>query len=134
MTAASGLCVAWESAQPSSTDLPTVAPSWKRTLHKESCWLAYTVEHAFHVHESFNEMPIYQISLKYSASRGALQNLGQTCQGFAAGTVKFCERRGWGMLAAVLVHMVDRLRAEARADRHKIMQLTFVKSRVARVL
>lgn len=48
--------------------------------------------------------------------------------------VKFCEGMGWGMLAAVLEHMLDRLRAGAQADLLEMAQVVFVKSRMARVL
>jgi DNA polymerase theta len=56
-------------------------------------------------------MPVHQVARKYDTPRGAVQNLAQTCEGFAAGMIKFCERIGWGMLAAVLSHMSDRLKA-----------------------
>lgn len=48
--------------------------------------------------------------------------------------IKFCQRMGWGMLAAVLDHMCDRLKAGARADLLEMAQVTYVKSRTARVL
>lgn len=41
---------------------------------------------------------------------------------------------GWGMLAAVLEHMADRLRAGARADLLDLARITYVKSHTARVL
>jgi DNA polymerase theta len=47
--------------------------------------------------------------------------------------IKFCERMGWGMLGAVLEHMLDRLRAGARADLLEMAQVAFVKSRMARI-
>ena len=56
-------------------------------------------------------MPVYKVARKYDIPRGAVQNLAQTCDGFAAGMIKFCERMGWGMLAAVLEHTSDRLKA-----------------------
>lgn len=89
---------------------------------------------AFQLRDLCNEVPIHKISLKYAVTRGSVQNLSQTCHGFAAGMIKFCERVGWGMLAAVLDHMVDRLRAGARADLLEMAQVTYVKSRMARML
>lgn len=89
---------------------------------------------AFQLRDICNEVPIHQISNKYNVPRGFLQNLAQTCHGFAAGMVKFCERMGWGMLSAVLEHMIDRLRAGARADLLEMAQVVFVKSRMARML
>jgi len=47
--------------------------------------------------------------------------------------IKFCQRMGWGMLAAVLEHMLDRLHAGARADLLEMAQVAFVKSRMARI-
>lgn len=41
---------------------------------------------------------------------------------------------GWGMLAAVLDHMRDRLEAGARADLLEMTQVAFVKSWTARLL
>ena len=82
-----------------------------------------------------NEVPIHDIALKYGVPRGQVQNLAQTCHGFAAGMIKFCERMGssFSLLGAVLEHMLDRLRAGARADLLEMAQVTFVKSRMARL-
>lgn len=89
---------------------------------------------AFQLRDLCNEVPIHHISTRYRVPRGSVQNLAQTCHGFAAGMIKFCERMGWGMLAAVLEHMIDRLRAGARADLLEMAQVTHVKSRMARIL
>jgi replicative superfamily II helicase len=89
---------------------------------------------AFQLRDLCNEIPIHQISSRYAVPRGFVQNLAQTCHGFAAGMIKFCQRMGWGMLAAVLEHMVDRLRAGARIDLLEMAQVTHVKSRMARIL
>ena len=48
--------------------------------------------------------------------------------------VKFCQRMDWGMLAAVLDHMRDRLEAGARADLLEMAQVTFVMGWTARLL
>lgn len=87
---------------------------------------------AFQLRDLCNEMSVHDISLKYSVARGQVQTLSQTCHGFAAGMIRFCERMGWGMLGAVLEHMLDRLRAGARADLLEMAQVPFVKSRMAR--
>jgi hypothetical protein len=55
-------------------------------------------------------MPIHAVARKYEITRGTVRNLAQSCHGFAAGVVKFCERLEWGALAAALDHMSDRLR------------------------
>ena len=79
-------------------------------------------------------MPIHAVAQKYNTTRGFVQTLAQTCEGFAAGTIQFCERMGWGMLKSVLEHMSDRLKAGARADLLELARIPFVKSRTARVL
>jgi DNA polymerase theta len=79
--------------------------------------------------------------------RGSVQSLAQTCQGFAAGMIKFCETMGWGLvrtssvfihlltypsaMAAALDHFSDRLKAGARSDLLALAKITFVKSRTA---
>ncbi|KIV89160.1 hypothetical protein PV10_08751 [Exophiala mesophila] len=87
---------------------------------------------AFQLRDLCNEMSVHRISKKYNVARGQVQTLSQTCHGFAAGMIKFCERMEWGMLGAVLEHMLDRLRAGARADLLEMAQVPFVKSRMAR--
>jgi hypothetical protein len=66
---------------------------------------------ALQLRDLCDEMPIYAVARKYDLPRGIVQNLAQTCQGFAAGIIKFCERMDWGALAAVLDHFSDRLKA-----------------------
>ncbi|EAS33844.2 DNA-directed DNA polymerase theta [Coccidioides immitis RS] len=92
---------------------------------------AYT---AFQLRDLSNEVPVSAVAHKYSTPRGNVQNLSQICHGFAAGMVKFCQRMGWEMLAVVLDHMRDRLQAGARADLLELAQVTYVKSRTARLL
>ncbi|KAJ9212476.1 hypothetical protein DTO166G4_5968 [Paecilomyces variotii] len=92
---------------------------------------AYT---AFQLRDLSNEVPLSTVARRYHTPRGAVQNLAQTCHGFAAGLVKFCQRMGWGMLAVVLDHMRDRLEAGARADLLEMAQVAYVKSWTARVL
>ncbi|KAJ5688636.1 Helicase C-terminal [Penicillium macrosclerotiorum] len=92
---------------------------------------AYT---AFQLRDLSNEVPLATIAKRYRIPRGAVQTLAQQCHGFAAGIVKFCQRMNWGMLAAVLDHMRDRLEAGARADLLEMAQVMFVKSWTARLL
>lgn len=68
---------------------------------------------ALQLRDLCNEMPIHAVARKYDLPRGSIQNLAQTCHGFAAGMIKFCERMGWGALVAVLDHYSDRLKAGA---------------------
>lgn len=89
---------------------------------------------SFQLRDLCNETPLHIISKKYGVPRGHVQNLAQSCHGFASGMIKFCHRLGWGMMAAVLDHMSDRLRAGARDDLLEMAQVTFVKSRMARML
>ncbi|KAI1208800.1 P-loop containing nucleoside triphosphate hydrolase protein [Annulohypoxylon truncatum] len=88
---------------------------------------------ALQLRDLCNEMPIHIVSHKYDTPRGAVQNLAQTCQGFAAGMIKFCEQMGWGAMAAILDHFSDRLNAGAKSDLLALTKITFIKSRTARV-
>ncbi|KUL86242.1 hypothetical protein ZTR_08417 [Talaromyces verruculosus] len=89
---------------------------------------------AFLLRDLSNEIPLSTIASRYNVPRGVVQTLAQTCHGFAAGMVKFCQRMGWGMLAVVLEHMRDRLQAGARDDLLEMAQVTHVKSWTARLL
>lgn len=51
---------------------------------------------ALQLRDLCNEMPIHRVAQKYDVARGAVQTLAQTCEGFAAGMIKFCEHMGWG--------------------------------------
>jgi len=51
---------------------------------------------ALQLRDFCNEVPIHRVAQKYDTPRGAVQSLSQTCQGFAAGMIKFCEHMGWG--------------------------------------
>ncbi|KAI9784170.1 MAG: hypothetical protein M1839_002675 [Geoglossum umbratile] len=88
---------------------------------------------AFQLRDLCNEMPIRVVARKYDIPRGHVQNLAQACHGFAAGMVKFCERMGWSMLAVVLGHMSDRLRAGAKSDLLELSKVAFIKSKTARI-
>ena len=66
---------------------------------------------ALQLRDLCNEVPIHAVARKYDIPRGIVQNLAQTCHGFAAGMIRFSERMNWGALAAVLDHFSDRLRA-----------------------
>ncbi|KAK0618145.1 P-loop containing nucleoside triphosphate hydrolase protein [Bombardia bombarda] len=88
---------------------------------------------AMQLRDICNEFPIHKVAEKYGMPRGSVQNLAQTCEGFAAGMIKFCEAMGWGAMAAALDHFSDRLKAGARSDLLALAKITFVKSRTARV-
>ncbi|KAH9902288.1 P-loop containing nucleoside triphosphate hydrolase protein [Xylariomycetidae sp. FL2044] len=88
---------------------------------------------ALQLRDLCNEIPVHKVAQKYDTPRGTVQNLAQTCQGFAAGMIKFCEQMNWGAMAAILDHFSDRLKAGAKADLLALSKITFVKSRTARV-
>ncbi|KAI2629723.1 P-loop containing nucleoside triphosphate hydrolase protein [Hypoxylon sp. NC1633] len=88
---------------------------------------------ALQLRDLCNEMPIHVVSRKYDVPRGTVQTLAQTCQGFAAGMIKFCEHMDWGAMAAILDHFSDRLSGGAKSDILALAKITFVKSRTARV-
>ena len=50
---------------------------------------------ALQLRDLCNEVPIHKVAIKYDVPRGSVQTLAQTCQGFAAGMIKFCEHMGW---------------------------------------
>ncbi|RBQ70587.1 hypothetical protein FVER14953_20773 [Fusarium verticillioides] len=86
---------------------------------------------ALQLRDLCNEIPIHIVARKYDVPRGMVQNLSQTCQGFAAGMIKFCEQMSWGVMAAALEHFSDRLVAGARADLLALAKIPFIKSRTA---
>jgi replicative superfamily II helicase len=108
---------------------------------------------ALQLRDLCNEVPVHIVARKYDTPRGTVQNLAQTCQGFAAGMIKFCEKMDWrlvyewphgsscirlmvcvySIMAAVLNHLSDRLQAGARDDLLALAQITFIKSSTARV-
>ncbi|KAI1637387.1 P-loop containing nucleoside triphosphate hydrolase protein [Biscogniauxia mediterranea] len=88
---------------------------------------------ALQLRDLCNEMPVHVVARKYDMPRGTVQTLEQTCQGFAAGVIKFCEHMGWGSMAAILDHFSDRLKAGAKSDLLALAKITFIKSRTARV-
>jgi replicative superfamily II helicase len=89
---------------------------------------------ALQLRDLCNEVPLHVVANKFRVARGSLQSLLQSCQGFAHATIIFCKQLDWGLLAAVLEHMSDRLQAGARADLLELAQIPFVKGRTARVL
>ncbi|KAH8890968.1 P-loop containing nucleoside triphosphate hydrolase protein [Thozetella sp. PMI_491] len=89
--------------------------------------------YALQLRDLCNEVPVHLVAKKYDMPRGSVQNLAQTCQGFAAGMVRFCEHMGWGVMAAALDHLSDRLRAGAKSDLLALAKIAFIKSRTARV-
>ncbi|KAL1841295.1 hypothetical protein VTJ49DRAFT_7240 [Mycothermus thermophilus] len=89
---------------------------------------------ALQLRDLCNEVPVHRVAEKFNMHRGSVQRLAETCQGFAAGMVRFCETMGWGAMAAILDHFSDRLKAGARADLLALAKITFVKSRTARIL
>ena len=76
----------------------------------------------FALRDICNEVPINTISLRYNLPRGQVQNLAQTCHGFAAGMVKFCHRMATPVspigptgLAAADIRTINAIGTPARA-------------------
>ncbi|KAK0733445.1 hypothetical protein B0T26DRAFT_736380 [Lasiosphaeria miniovina] len=88
---------------------------------------------ALQLRDLCNEAPIHRVAQKYGMPRGAVQSLVQTCEGFAAGVIKFCKHMGWGAMGAAMDHFSDRLKAGAGADLLALAKITSVKSRTARI-
>lgn len=112
----------------SGKQLPTDNPELLRISR-----VYYRFYAAFQLRDLCNEVPIHMVARKYEIDRGFVQTLAQTCEGFAAGMIYFCDTMGWGMLKSVLEHMSDRLKAGARADLLDLARIPYVKSRTARV-
>lgn len=51
---------------------------------------------ALQLRDLCNESPIHAVAKKYDVPRGAVQNLAQASEGFAAGMIKFCQYMNWG--------------------------------------
>lgn len=100
---------------------------------KETARRYYRFYLALQLRDLCNEVPIHRVAQKYDMPRGSVQTLAQTCEGFAAGMIKFCEAMEWGAMAAALDHFSERLRAGARSDLLALAKITFVKSRTARI-
>lgn len=66
------------------------------TEEKEAARCYHRFYLALQLRDLCNEMPIHRVAQKYDMPRGSVQTLAQTCQGFAAGMIKFCETMGWG--------------------------------------
>jgi replicative superfamily II helicase len=103
------------------------------TMDKEVARVYHRFYLALQLRDLCNEVPVHRVAQKYTMPRGAVQTLAQSCQGFAAGMIKFCEQMGWGVVAAALDHFSDRLKAGAKSDLLALARITFVKSRTARV-
>ena len=54
---------------------------------------------ALQLRDLCNEVPIHRVAQKYDMPRGSVQTLAQTCEGFAAGMIKFCENMDWGSVS-----------------------------------
>ncbi|KAK0632277.1 P-loop containing nucleoside triphosphate hydrolase protein [Immersiella caudata] len=103
------------------------------TEEKDTARRYYRFYLALQLRDLCNEVPIHRVAQKYDMPRGSVQSLAQTCEGFAAGMIKFCEVMDWGAIAAALCHFTDRLKAGARSDLLALAKITFVKSRTARI-
>lgn len=112
----------------SAKSLPETTPS---EIHAARIYRRFYA--ALQLRDLCNETPIHLVARKFEVPRGFVQTLAQICEGFAAGMIKFCDRMGWGMLKAALEHMIDRLKAGAKADLLDLAKIPFVKSRTARV-
>lgn len=112
----------------SAKPLPETTPSEIRTAQVYRRFYA-----ALQLRDLCAETPIHLVARKFDVPRGFVQTLAQICEGFAAGMISFCDKMGWGMLKAALEHMIDRLKAGAKADLLELAKIPFVKSRTARV-
>lgn len=61
---------------------------------------------ALQLRDMCNEIPIHLVARKFDVPRGTVQTLAQTCQGFAAGMIKFCQLMGWGYVIPLISQLV----------------------------
>lgn len=59
---------------------------------------------ALQLRDLCNEVPIHVVARKYDSPRGAVQTLSQTCHGFAAGVIKFCQHMDWGYVLMLVLY------------------------------
>lgn len=69
---------------------------------KEVCRIYTRFFMALQLRDLCNEVPVHAVARKYDIPRGTVQTLAQTCQGFAAGMIKFCEHMAWGFVRTTL--------------------------------
>lgn len=88
---------------PHATDIGSTQPRFQGGTLPETTAEEQEIARRYHrfylalqLRDLCNEVPIHRVALKYDVPRGSVQSLAQTCQGFAAGMVKFCEVMGWG--------------------------------------
>lgn len=62
---------------------------------------------ALQLRDLCNESPVHVVARKYDVPRGSVQALAQTCQGFAAGMVKFCQHMDWGYVGSYAIHRLN---------------------------
>lgn len=65
---------------------------------KETTRRYYRFYLALQLRDLCTEMPIHRVARKYDTPRGSVQTLAQSCEGFAAGMIKFCESMDWGLV------------------------------------
>ena len=57
---------------------------------------------ALQLRDLCNEVPMQIVARKFDVPRGTVQTLSQTCEGFAAGMIKFCQLMGWGYVVLLI--------------------------------
>ena len=81
-----------------------------------------------------NEMPLKDISMKYSIDLGTIQKLQMECASYAGQINRFCEISGAGILAAALNKFRQRLNFAARTDLLALMSIPSCTRETARML
>ncbi|KAI5297868.1 hypothetical protein KEM55_004141, partial [Ascosphaera atra] len=72
----------------------TTARTGKPPNDEKTCRIYRRAYAALQLRDLSNEMTISDVAAKYKVPRGVVQSLAQTCHGFAAGMVRFCQRMG----------------------------------------
>ena len=81
-----------------------------------------------------NEVPLNEVSKKYSVSRGQLQTLQQSAGTFAGMVTVFCNRLGWKNLSMLLRSFQTRLNFGIHQELIELVRISVLNAQRARIL
>ena len=81
-----------------------------------------------------NEVPLNEVSKKYSVSRGQLQTLQQSAGTFAGMVTVFCNRLGWKSLSMLLCSFQSRLNFGIHQELIELVRISVLNAQRARLL
>jgi len=89
---------------------------------------------ALALNDLVNEMPISQVTEKYSVNKGVVQNLQQAASTFAGMVTAFCNRLGWSNLELLLSQFQERLQFGVQRELVDLVRLDLLNGQRARIL